>query len=134
LFFYIFSKSMVKLSALKYLYQYSILNKSHDSSVGTANGVRSGRSGLQGSIPGGDWEFFSLPPRPERFWAHPASYPMGTWGSFPGDKSGRGMKLTTHLYFVPKSRIRGAIPPLSQYVFMAWCLVKQRDNFTLTLP
>jgi len=28
----------------------------------------------------------------------------------------------------------GAIPPLSQYVSMAWCLVKQRDNFTLTLP
>jgi hypothetical protein len=24
----------------------------------------------------------------------------------------------------------GAIPPLPQYVFMVWCLVKQRDNFT----
>jgi hypothetical protein len=24
----------------------------------------------------------------------------------------------------------GAIPPLRQYVFMAWCLVKHRDNFT----
>jgi hypothetical protein len=29
--------------------------------------------------------------------------------------------------------MRGAIPPLSQYVFMAWCLVKHRDNFTLPL-
>jgi hypothetical protein len=28
--------------------------------------------------------------------------------------------------------MRGAIPPLSQYVFMAWCLVKHRDNFTFT--
>jgi hypothetical protein len=28
----------------------------------------------------------------------------------------------------------GAIPPLPQYVFMAWCLVKHRDNFTFTLP
>jgi len=27
----------------------------------------------------------------------------------------------------------GAIPPLIQYVFMAWYLVKNRDNFTLTL-
>jgi hypothetical protein len=27
--------------------------------------------------------------------------------------------------------MRGAIPPLSQYVFMAWCLVKHRDNFTI---
>jgi hypothetical protein len=27
--------------------------------------------------------------------------------------------------------MRGAISPLPLYVFMAWCLVKQRDNFTL---
>jgi hypothetical protein len=26
--------------------------------------------------------------------------------------------------------MRGAVPPLRQYVFMAWCLVKHRDNFT----
>jgi hypothetical protein len=26
----------------------------------------------------------------------------------------------------------GAIPPLPQYVFMAWCLVKHGDNFTFT--
>jgi hypothetical protein len=26
----------------------------------------------------------------------------------------------------------GAIPPLPQYAFMAWCLVKHRDNFTFT--
>jgi hypothetical protein len=25
----------------------------------------------------------------------------------------------------------GAIPPLPQYVFLAWCLVKYMDNFTL---
>jgi hypothetical protein len=29
-------------------------------------------------------------------------------------------------------RMRGAISPLSQYVSMAWCLAKHRDNFTLT--
>jgi hypothetical protein len=28
------------------------------------------------------------------------------------------------------TRMRGAIPPLPQYVFMVWCLVKHRDNFT----
>jgi hypothetical protein len=27
---------------------------------------------------------------------HPASYPMGTGGAFPGGKSGRDVKLTTH--------------------------------------
>jgi hypothetical protein len=26
--------------------------------------------------------------------------------------------------------MRGAIPPLPQSVFMAWCLVKHRGNFT----
>jgi hypothetical protein len=31
--------------------------------------------------------------------------------------------------------MRGAIPPLPQYVLLAWCLVKHRDNFTfLPLP
>jgi hypothetical protein len=26
-----------------------------------------------------------------------------------------------------------AIPPLPQYAFMEWCLVKHRDNFTCTV-
>jgi hypothetical protein len=30
--------------------------------------------------------------------------------------------------------MRGTIPPLPQYVFMAWCLVKHRDNVPLPLP
>jgi hypothetical protein len=34
---------------------------------------------------------------------------------------------------MPRSRMLGAIPLLPQYVFMAWCLVKHRDNFTFTL-
>jgi hypothetical protein len=38
------------------------------------------------------------------------------------------MKLITHLHPVPKLRMRGAIPPLLQYVFMAWYLVKNRDS------
>jgi hypothetical protein len=29
--------------------------------------------------------------------------------------------------------MRGAIPLLPQYAFMAWCLVKHRDNFTFYL-
>jgi len=28
--------------------------------------------------------------------------------------------------------MRGATHPLHQYVFMAWCLVQYRDNFTFT--
>jgi len=45
--------------------------------------------------------------------------------------AGRGVKLTTHLHLVPRSRMRGAIPPLPRYVLMARCLVKHRDKFTL---
>jgi hypothetical protein len=32
-----------------------------------------------------------------------------------------GLKLTAHLHLVPKLRMCGIIPPLLQYVFMAWC-------------
>jgi hypothetical protein len=48
-----------------------------------------------------------------------------------GGKSDRGVKLTTHLYLVPRSIMCGAVPPLPQYVFMAWCSVKkvQRQLF-----
>jgi hypothetical protein len=52
---------------------------------------------------------------------------MGTGGSFPGNEAEHSLHL------VPRSRMRGAIPPLPQYVFMAWCLVKHRDNFTFYL-
>jgi len=45
----------------------------------------------------------------------------------------QGMKLTTHLLLVPKSRVCGAIPPSPQYILLAWCIVKHRDNFTFTL-
>jgi hypothetical protein len=40
------------------------------------------------------------------------------------------VKLTTHFHLVPRSRMHRAITLLSQYVFMAWCLVKHRDKFT----
>jgi hypothetical protein len=53
-------------------------------------------------------------------------------GSFPGGKA-TGAWIWPYLHLVPRSRMRGAILPLPQYVFMAWCSVKRkhRDNFTL---
>jgi hypothetical protein len=38
------------------------------------------------------------------------------------------VKLTTHLHLVPRSKKNGAIPPLPQYAFMAWCLVKKAQG------
>jgi len=43
------------------------------------------------------------------------------------------VKLTTYLHLVPRLKMRGAIPPLLQYVFILWYLVKHKDNFTSTL-
>jgi len=39
------------------------------------------------------------------------------------------VKLTTHLQLKNAWSYTSALP----YVFMAWCLVKQRDNFTFYL-
>jgi hypothetical protein len=64
--------------------------------------------------------------------AHPASYPMGTRGSFLGGKAAGACTLTTHLHIVPRSRMRGAIPPL-QYAFMAWCSVEAQEQLYLYL-
>jgi hypothetical protein len=46
--------------------------------------------------------------------AHPTYYPRGTRGSFPRGKAARawGVKLTTQLHLVLRSRMHGAIPPL----------------------
>jgi hypothetical protein len=51
--------------------------------------------------------------------SHPASYPMGISGSFPGGKAAGVVMFTTHLHLVPNSRMREAIPPLPHYAFMA---------------
>jgi len=51
------------------------------------------------------------------------------------------VKLTTHLHLVPRLRMYRSIPPLPQYVFIAWSsstryvftvwyLVKHRGNFS----
>jgi hypothetical protein len=53
----------------------------------------------------------------------------GYKGLLPQEEKGWCVKLTTHLHQVPRLRIGGAILPFVQYVFMAWCFVKHRDNF-----
>jgi hypothetical protein len=49
---------------------------------------------------------------------------MGTRVSFPGGEIGRGVKLTTRLHLVPRSKNEWSYTSSTQYAFMAWCLVK----------
>jgi hypothetical protein len=58
----------------------------------------------------------------------------GYQGIYPWGQSGMGVKLTTHLNLVPRLRMHGVIPPVSQYVFVAWCSVKKSAGKTLHLP
>jgi len=44
---------------------------------------------------------------------HPASYAMGTWGSYPGDER------------TEYDKNKWRYISFTQYVFMAWCLIKQ---------
>jgi len=43
------------------------------------------------------------------------------------------MKLTINLHLGPKSKMRGAMPPLPKYAFMAWCSVKAEGQLYLYL-
>jgi len=62
---------------------------------------------------------------------HPAFYPMGIRALSPGLKwPGREAEQSP-----PSStevQNSWSLPPLPQYVFMAWCLVKYRDCFIFT--
>jgi hypothetical protein len=48
---------------------------------------------------------FCAPQRPDRLRAPPASYTTATLGSLPGCKKSWGVKLTTHLHPLPRSRM-----------------------------
>jgi hypothetical protein len=64
-----------------------IKDKSHDSSVGMALGYRLDDRGSRVRFPA-EAGYFSLHHRVQNgSGAHPASYPMGTRGSFPGGKA-----------------------------------------------
>jgi hypothetical protein len=91
---------------------FSVINwskKSQDSPMvyRWATGWTTGASSV-----GRGWEFFSSPPRPDRLWGSPNLLSNGYQRLSTWRQSGRGVKLTTHLHLVPRSRMRGAIPPL----------------------
>jgi hypothetical protein len=54
---------------------------------------------------------------------------MGTGGSLPGGKAA-GAEADHKPPSSAEVKNMGRCNSTPQYVFMAWCLVKQRDNFT----
>jgi hypothetical protein len=48
--------------------------------------------------------------------------------AFLGRVSGMSVKLTIHTCLVPKLKVCGTLPPLHQYIFMAFVL-RNRKNF-----
>ena len=67
--------------------------------------MRAGRSRLRITVEARDFSFL------RNVKAHPASYSVGT-GVLLRVKGGRGLKLTTHLQFVPRLGMSGAMPLL----------------------
>jgi hypothetical protein len=65
---------------------------------------------------------------------HPPSLlSSGYGGLLPWGYSGWGVKLTTHLHLVLRSRMSGAIPPLPNSPSRRGTQLKQKDNFTFYL-
>jgi hypothetical protein len=95
-------------------------------------GLWAGRSVFLGTTAGGGWEFFSSPLRPERPWGPPSLLSNGYKGFFPwGKAAGDEADHSPPSSAVVKNEWSYTSTP--QYVFMAWCLVKHRDNFTFYL-
>jgi hypothetical protein len=84
---------------------YALNTMSGDSVVGIATGYGLDDRGVGVRVPVGS-RIFTSRSRPNWLWGS-TYYSMGT-----GDKAAGGVKLTTHLQLVPRSRKRASIHPL----------------------
>jgi hypothetical protein len=99
--------------------------KSRSSAVSVKTRVRVYRPSV--SSRGNDWIYFSSSPRPDQLLGPPSLLSSGYRELLPRGYSDRGVKLISRINLVLR-KIRGAIPPLPQYVIMARCLVMDRDE------
>jgi hypothetical protein len=81
------------------------------SSVGIAVGCGLDDRGTKIRVPVGS-RIFTFPYRPDRLWGPPSLLSNGYPMDLSQEKRGKGVKLTTHLQLVPRSRKRGSIHPL----------------------
>lgn len=97
-------------------------------SVGIARGYE---LESRGSIPDKDKRYFCIACVQTGLGAHPAFYISGVRDSFHAGLSGWSVKVTNHFHLMPRSVMEEqySTPPC---VFVEWCLIKHRDNFTST--
>jgi hypothetical protein len=100
------------LSPTQYLLiQHTTCMRSRDSSVGIATGFGLDGQGVGGRVPGrGKIFLLSTSSRPVLGPTQPLI--QRAPGALSSGKSSRGVKLTTHLQQVPRSRIHGSTNPL----------------------
>jgi hypothetical protein len=79
-------------------------NKSRNISVGIATDYGLDNRMIGFRIPAGGWKFFSATPRPDRLWCPRSLLYNGYKRLFHWGQRGRGVKLTTHLHLVPRSK------------------------------
>jgi hypothetical protein len=87
-----------------------------------------------GLISGGRWEYFSSPPRPDLLCDPYNLLSNGYLGLFPRGIKRSGREVDRSLHSGADLMSAWRYTSNHQYVFMAWCLVKQREKFTFTLP
>jgi hypothetical protein len=119
---------MIIFLGINSLEPHGTYHQSHDSSVGIALGYELDDRGSRVRFPAGPGNF-SLHHRVQNgSGAHPASYPMGTRGPFPGGKAADAWSWPLTSILCRGQRMRGAVPPLPQYAFKAWCSSKKAQG------
>jgi hypothetical protein len=109
-----------------------VQHQSRDSSVGIALGYGLDDRGSRFRFPAGAGNF-SLHHRVQNgSGAHPASYPIGRRGSFPGSKAAGAWSWPLIPIYCRRQRMSGAIPPLPHT--SSWCgaQLTHSDKFTFT--